>query len=152
MHDIAAPSPSAGKIREAVGDRADLLFGTHGQFSAPGAIRMGAGASSPIDPLWYEEPVPPDNPEALAEVARAVRVPVAAGERLTTRADSPPSCRAGPVHILQPALGRAGGIWEAQKIAVLAESLRGARSRRTSTRGRSSGRRTSTLPPRSRTS
>jgi galactonate dehydratase len=64
MHDIAASVAFCGKIREAVGDRADLLFGTHGQFSVPGAIRMGA-AIEPFQPLWYEEPVPPDNPEAL---------------------------------------------------------------------------------------
>jgi L-alanine-DL-glutamate epimerase-like enolase superfamily enzyme len=79
-------------------------------------------AIEPYLPLWYEEPVPPDNPEALAEVARAVRIPVAAGERLTTRADFAAVLKAGPVRILQPALGRAGGLWEARKIAVLAES------------------------------
>ncbi len=121
MHDIAASVAFCRKIREAVGDRADLLFGTHGQFSVPGAIRMGQ-AIEPYLPLWYEEPVPPDNPEALAEVARAVRIPVAAGERLTTRADFAAVLKAGPVRILQPALGRAGGLWEARKIAVLAES------------------------------
>jgi galactonate dehydratase len=55
MSDIAARSPSARKIREAVGDRADLLFGTHGQFSVPGAIRLGASIE-PYNPLWYEEP------------------------------------------------------------------------------------------------
>jgi L-alanine-DL-glutamate epimerase-like enolase superfamily enzyme len=121
MHDIAASVAFCARIREAVGDRADLLFGTHGQFSVPGAIRMGA-AIEPFQPLWYEEPVPPDNPEALAEVARAVRVPVAAGERLTTRAEFAAVLKAGPVRILQPALGRAGGLWEARKIAVLAES------------------------------
>jgi galactonate dehydratase len=120
MHDIAASVAFCRKIREAVGDRADLLFGTHGQFSVPGAIRMGA-AIEPFQPLWYEEPVPPDNPEALAEVARAVRVPVAAGERLTTRAEFAAILKVG-VRILQPALGRAGGLWEARKIAVLAES------------------------------
>ncbi len=47
-------------IREAVGDKADLLFGTHGQFNTPGAIRLGRELE-PYNPLWYEEPIPPDN-------------------------------------------------------------------------------------------
>ena len=40
-------------IRDAVGTKADLLFGTHGQFSTAGAIRLGR-ALEPYDPLWYE--------------------------------------------------------------------------------------------------
>lgn len=121
MSDITRSVAFCKAIRAAVGDRADLLFGTHGQFSVPGAIRMGQ-ALEPFSPLWYEEPVPPDNAEAMAEVARAVRVPVAAGERLTTRAEFAALLRAGGARILQPALGRAGGIWEGRKIAALAEA------------------------------
>ncbi len=56
-------------IREAVGSRCDLLFGTHGQLTAPGAIRL-ARRLEPYDPLWFEEPVPPDLPEEMAAVAR----------------------------------------------------------------------------------
>ena len=59
-------------IREAVGTRADILFGTHGQFTASGALRM-ARRLEPYDPLWFEEPVPPDMPEEMAQVARATR-------------------------------------------------------------------------------
>ncbi|MGX0876164.1 galactonate dehydratase [Roseovarius sp. MBR-154] len=107
-------------IREAVGDRADLLFGTHGQFTTAGAIRLGQ-ALEPYSPLWYEEPVPPDNVGAMAQVARAVRIPVATGERLTTKAEFAPILREGAAAILQPALGRAGGIWEMKKVAAMAE-------------------------------
>ncbi len=122
LSDIARSVAFCRDIRDAVGGRADLLFGTHGQFSVPGAIRLGQ-AIEPYLPLWYEEPVPPDDPAAMAEVARAVRVPVAAGERLTTRAEFAQLLRAGAARIVQPALGRAGGIWEARKIAALAESF-----------------------------
>ncbi len=122
MRDIGTSVAFCRAIREAVGDRADLLFGTHGQFSVPGAIRMGQ-AIEPFAPLWYEEPVPPDNADALAEVARAVRVPVATGERLTTRAEFATVLRSGGARILQPALGRSGGLWETRKIAALAESF-----------------------------
>jgi galactonate dehydratase len=120
MRDIAVSVDFCRAIRAAVGMRADLLFGTHGQFSSGGAIRLGQ-ALEPFQPLWFEEPVPPDNIEAMAEVARAVRIPVATGERLTTKAEFAAVLRASAATILQPALGRAGGIWEAKKIAVLAE-------------------------------
>lgn len=122
MRDISLSVAFCRALREAVGDRADLLFGTHGQFTVPGAIRLGQ-ALEPFAPLWFEEPIPPDNPEGMAEVARAVRIPVAAGERLTTRAEFAALLRTGAARILQPALGRAGGIWEGRKIAAMAEAF-----------------------------
>ena len=120
MSDISRSVAFCRAIREAVGDRADLLFGTHGQFSTGGAIRMGR-AIAPFSPLWYEEPMPPDQLPEIARVAREVPIPVATGERLTTRAEFAEALRQGAA-ILQPALGRAGGIWEGRKIAVLAET------------------------------
>ena len=122
MGDVEKSVAMLAAIREAVGDRADILFGTHGQFTAAGAIRLGA-AIEPYRPLWFEEPVPPDDVEAMAEVARAVRIPVATGERLTTRAEFAPLLARRAAAILQPALGRVGGIWEARKIAAMAESF-----------------------------
>ena len=67
-------------LREAVGTKADLLFGTHGQFTASGAIRL-AKRLEPYDPLWFEEPTPPEMPEEMALVARArpSRSPPASG-------------------------------------------------------------------------
>ncbi len=107
-------------LREAVGSRADLLFGTHGQMTAAGAIRL-ARRLEPYDPLWFEEPVPPDAPEEMARVARATSIPIAAGERLTTKYDFARVLRAGAAAILQMNLGRVGGILEAKKIAAMAE-------------------------------
>jgi len=120
MSDISRSVAFCKKIREAVGDRADLLFGTHGQFSTPGAIRLGRELE-PYNPLWYEEPIPPDNLLEFAEVARQVRIPLATGERLTTKTEFGMLLRAGGVKILQPALGRLGGILEARKLAAIAE-------------------------------
>lgn len=122
MRDISMSVAFCKAIREAVGDRADLLFGTHGQFNTAGAIRLGQ-ALEPYLPLWFEEPIPPDNPLEFAEVARAVRIPIATGERLTTRAEFATLLRTGGASILQPALGRAGGIWEMRKLAAMAESF-----------------------------
>lgn len=120
MSDISRSAAFCRAIREAVGDRADLLFGTHGQFTVGHAIRL-AKAIEPSDPLWFEEPIPPDDMDGMAEVARATSIPVATGERLTGKMEFAAALRAG-VRIVQPALGRAGGIWEGKKIAVLAES------------------------------
>jgi 2-dehydro-3-deoxyphosphogalactonate aldolase len=76
----------ANTLREAVGSRADLLFGTHGQMTAAGAIRLAKRLEA-ADPLWLEEPVPPDAPEEMAKVARATSIPIATGERLSTKYD-----------------------------------------------------------------
>jgi galactonate dehydratase len=108
-------------IREAVGSQCDLLFGTHGQFTGPGAIRL-ARRLERFDPLWFEEPVPPDLPEEMAVVARATTIPIATGERLTTKFEFARVLQAGAARILQPNLGRVGGILEGKKIAALAEA------------------------------
>jgi L-alanine-DL-glutamate epimerase-like enolase superfamily enzyme len=120
MTDISLSVRFCEAVRGAVGDKADILFGTHGQFTTSGAIRLGQ-ALEPFNPLWFEEPVPPDNLAEFAEVARAVRIPLATGERMTTKAEFGALLRLGGVKILQPALGRSGGIWEAKKIAAMAE-------------------------------
>jgi len=124
MPDLAALDRSAifcAAIREAVGPRADLLFGTHGQFTAAGAIRLAARLA-PYDPLWFEEPTPPDMPEEMAKVAAATSIPVATGERLCTKYEFARVLRCGAAAILQPNLGRAGGILEGRKIAAIAET------------------------------
>lgn len=120
MSDISMSVAFCKAIREAVGDKADLLFGTHGQFNTAGAIRLGQ-ALEPYSPLWFEEPTPPDNIEDMARVARNVRIPVATGERMTTKTEFGAVLRAEAAEILQPALGRAGGIWEMKKVAAIAE-------------------------------
>ena len=122
MSDITRSVAFCRAIREAVGDRADLLFGTHGQFSTAGAIRLGQ-ALEPYSPLWYEEPIPPDNLLEFQKVAAAVRIPLATGERMTTKAEFATLLRTGGAEILQPALGRAGGIWEMKKVAAMAEAF-----------------------------
>lgn len=120
MSDIATSIAMTRAVREVLGDKADILFGTHGQFSTGGAIRL-ARAIEEFRPLWFEEPVPPDNVAAMARVASATSIPVATGERLCTKAEFAPVLRNGAATILQPALGRAGGIWECKKIAAMAE-------------------------------
>lgn len=107
-------------IREAVGGEADLLFGTHGQFTVSGAKRM-ARMLEPYDPLWFEEPLPPDMPERMAEVAAFTSVPIATGERLCTKFEFARLLACKSASILQMNLGRVGGLLEAKKIAAMAE-------------------------------
>ena len=121
LTDIELSTNIVRAVREAVGTKADILFGTHGQFTASGAFRM-ARAIEPYDPLWFEEPVPPDMPEVMAEVAQHTSVPIATGERLTTKAEFARVIVLRAASILQPNLGRSGGILETKKIAAMAEA------------------------------
>ena len=109
------------RIREAVGTKADLLFGTHGQFTSSGAIRLARRLEA-YDPLWFEEPVPPEMPEEMAKVARATTIPIAAGERLCTKYEFARLIECGAASIIQMNLGRVGGLLEAKKIAGIAEA------------------------------
>lgn len=121
LTDLERSEQFCKRIREAVGTRADLLFGTHGQFSVSGAKRL-ARRIEPYDPLWFEEPVPPEMPEHMAEVARATAVPISAGERLCTKFEFARLLDCGAASILQMNLGRVGGLLEAKKIAAMAET------------------------------
>ena len=108
-------------LREAVGTTADLLFGTHGQFTPSGAIRLARRLES-YDPLWFEEPVAAEMPEEMARVARSTTIPIATGERLATKHEFARVLATGAASILQMALGRVGGLLEAKKIAGMAEA------------------------------
>ena len=108
-------------LRAAVGTKCDLLFGTHGQFTTSGAIRLARKLEA-YDPLWFEEPVPPEMPEEMARVARQTTIPIAAGERLTTKYEFARLLQLQAASILQLALGRVGGLLEAKKIAGMAEA------------------------------
>ena len=108
-------------LRHAVGSKCDLLVGTHGQTTTSSAIRL-AQRLEPFHPLWFEEPVPPENIDEMARVARSTTIPVATGERLTTKYEFATLLAKQAAAILQPALGRVGGILEAKKIAGMAEA------------------------------
>jgi galactonate dehydratase len=109
------------RLREALGTRCDLLFGTHGQFTTSGAIRLARRLEA-YDPLWFEEPVPPEMPEEMARVARQTSIPIATGERLCTKYEFARVLELQAASILQMALGRVGGLLEAKKIASMAEA------------------------------
>ena len=73
-------------------------------------------------PYFVEEPVPQENVDALLQVRRAVNVPIATGERLVTRHQFREIFEKQACHVIQPDLCHCGGLWEAKKIAAMAES------------------------------
>ncbi len=120
LDDLELSEAFCRQIRNADGTRADLLFGTHGQFTVSGAKRLARRIEG-YDPLWFEEPIPPEKPEDMAEVARFTSMPVATGERLCTKYEFARVLETGAASILQMNLGRVGGLLEAKKIAAMAE-------------------------------
>ncbi|MGH9100798.1 MAG: mandelate racemase/muconate lactonizing enzyme family protein [Acidimicrobiales bacterium] len=112
---------TAESVIAAIREEADILVGTHGQMTPSGAIRF-ARRIEPYDPLWFEEPVPPENMEALAEVARATSIPITTGERITSKYDFARLLSLRAAAILNFDVGTVGGILEAKKIATMAEA------------------------------
>ena len=109
------------RIREAVGSRADICIGTHGQMT-PAVSRRLAKRVEKYDPLWLEEPCPPENFEEMARIARSTSIPIATGERLVTIHDFQKLFEAGACAIAQPDVGSCGGITACKQIATLAEA------------------------------
>jgi galactonate dehydratase len=109
------------KLRDAVGDGVDIMIDFHGRTFPATAIEF-INALAEHQPYFCEEPVPPENIDALAEVRRAVRVPIATGERLVTRHDFREVLEKQAAHVIQPDLCHCGGLLEAKKIAAMAET------------------------------
>jgi len=108
-------------IRDAVGDELEIGIGTHGQFSTSGAIRV-AKALEEFSPYWFEEPVPPENVDEMARVARHTSIPIASGERLVTKFEFAELLQKQAAQIIQLDVGQCGGILESKKIASMAEA------------------------------
>jgi len=121
VQQLGAAERVVGAVREAIGERADICIGTHGQFTAAGAIRF-AKVLEPFRPLWFEEPVPPANIDEMAEVARGTSIPICTGERLSTKYEFSQLLSRHAASILNLDMGRVGGFLEAKKVAGIAEA------------------------------
>ncbi len=109
-------------IREAVGPDVDIMVDLHGRTTPAMGIQYGQ-ILAPYKLFFLEEPCLPENVQGIMEVARALPgVPIATGERLTTRWGFRELCERGGCAVIQPDLCHCGGIWEARKIAALAET------------------------------
>ncbi len=107
--------------REAGGPGFDIAVDFHGRVHRAMAKTL-VKELEPYRPFFVEEPVPPENFEALREIAHHTVVPIAVGERLFTRWGFRDVITQGVVDIIQPDLSHAGGIWEVRKIAAMAEA------------------------------
>jgi galactonate dehydratase len=107
-------------VRAAVGPRVDVGIDFHGRCSPAMSIRL-AQALEPYQPMFIEEPVLPENVDALVTVARSTSIPIATGERLFTKWGFREVLEKQAAAILQPDLSHCGGILEARKIAAMAE-------------------------------
>ena len=121
QRELGMAERTVAAVREAIGEQADILIGTHGQMTPAAAIRL-ARRIEPFDPLWLEEPCPPENCEEMARVARATTIPISTGERLVTPHEFQRLFAAGACAVAQPDLGSAGGITAVKKIAAIAET------------------------------
>jgi len=109
-----------GRLRAAIGNHVDLMVDFHGRTYPAMAIAY-INAIAEYSPFFCEEPVPPENLQALADVRKAVQVPIATGERLTSRHQFREVFETRAAHIIQPDLCHCGGLLEAKKIASVAE-------------------------------
>jgi galactonate dehydratase len=108
-------------MRDAVGESVDIMVDCHGRHGVANAIEF-CRVLAPYRPYFIEEPVPPENVDALAEVRRASPVPIATGERRITRYEFRELFEKQACQVIQPDLCHCGGLWEAKKIAAMAET------------------------------
>ena len=109
------------QFREAVGDDVDLCIEIHRRLTPAEAIVLARGIE-PYHPLFYEDPILPDNFDAMALVAENIHIPIATGERLHTIFEFEMLLRRGAVQFVRPDVCMCGGITGAKKVAALAEA------------------------------
>ncbi len=109
------------KIRDAVGDKMDIMVELHSLWRFPAAIKI-AEALEEFDPFWYEDPIRMDSIDAVADFAGATNVPVCASETLGACYEHKQILEAGAAGIIMPDLSWCGGLTEAKKIAALADT------------------------------
>jgi len=109
------------RLREAVGDKVDLMFDFHGRCASTSAAVAYIDALTPYRPSFIEEPIQPGDHAAMAKIADKVRVPLATGERLFTTKEFFDLAAAKAVNIVQPDLCHCGGLFMGKKIAAIAE-------------------------------
>ncbi|MEF9974605.1 MAG: mandelate racemase/muconate lactonizing enzyme family protein, partial [Clostridia bacterium] len=109
------------KYREAVGTDVDLCIEIHRQLTVPEAITLGREIEK-CHPLFYEDPVRPDNFDDMAKVAHAVGISIATGERFHTLQEFQMLLSRDACHYIRPDVCMCGGLTGAKKIAALAEA------------------------------
>ncbi len=110
-----------GAVREAVGPEIGIGIDFHGRVHK-GMAKMLVRELEQFKPMFIEEPVLPENNEAIIEISRHTSTPIATGERMFGRAAFKALLQSGGIDVLQPDVSHCGGIWELRKIAAMAEA------------------------------
>jgi galactonate dehydratase len=110
-----------GAVRDAVGSNVDLFIEGHGRFNVPTAIEVAKEIAC-FKPVWFEEPIPPDNIDAMVQVRKKSPVALAGGERLFTRYEFRDVLEKRALDYIQPDISHSGGLMESRKIASMAEA------------------------------
>lgn len=118
--ELDAMVAKVAAVREALGPHVDLAMDLHGRYDASSGARI-AQALEPYDLMWLEEPVPPENVDAMREVKNATRTPICAGENLFLRWGFRDLLEKQAVDIIMPDLPKCCGLSEGKKIASMAE-------------------------------
>ena len=118
---IKDAADSVAAYRDAVGDEVDLCIEIHRRMEPAEAIALGR-AIEPFRPFFFEDPIRPDNFDAMAEVAQKINIPIATGERLHTIYEFEMLLARNAVQYVRPDVCMAGGITHSKKIAALAEA------------------------------
>ena len=122
--DLNTALECVARVREAVGNEVDLLIEGHGRFNIPTGIKI-AKELEQFKPMFFEEPTPPDDLNALKAVRDKSPVAISAGERLYTRWDYKRMFELMAADYIQPDISHAGGIMELKKIAAEADVVGG---------------------------
>ncbi len=109
-------------LRHRLGDNVEIALDPHAKLLEPSKAVELCDVLEPYHPLFVEEPLRPENIQALAEVRAKVRVPIATGEMLFTKWAFRDLLHARAVDVVQPDVCSVGGLTEAKKIAALAEA------------------------------
>jgi galactonate dehydratase len=109
------------QLREAVGPEVDLCIEIHRRLTPPEAIAL-ARAIEQYKPMFFEDPLRPNDPDAMAYVADHIHIPVANGERFISLYQFQTLLNRRAVSYLRPDVCLCGGITGTKKIAALAEA------------------------------
>ena len=107
--------------RDAVGDEVDLCIEIHRRLTPSESITLARGIE-PYHPFFYEDPILPDNFDAMGLVAQHISIPIATGERLHTIHEFEMLLKRGAVQYVRPDVCLAGGLSHCKKIAAIAEA------------------------------
>ncbi len=112
---------TVGAYRDAVGRDVDLCIEIHRRLTPTEAIALARGIEE-FHPFFYEDPILPENYDAMALVASHISIPIATGERFQTIHEFDQLLKRGAVQYVRPDVCLVGGITGAKKIAALAEA------------------------------